>query len=612
MDLKSECSALESVEENEVKQEKSSRGDENGTRNNGSIANESYELGCQGNSNPNLITADEKGNVEAVSEEPVRLSGGSPLKTKGYGLRKWRRIRRDNIVKDPHTPLDSNKILKRGLALPVNSSKSQPSPFDVKQNSEGSIGSSNMLKNVGFTDGFAIRGSSSDSRYAAGSGFAAGTDSENSEEQSSKSSTAASAPKLRFDLPAVLGNVRDKSQSKNTSSKNSANSNQKVQQGKGRIESSKKPRGERVKMEKENSHSSMESDSRSSNFKHGVFTVTSNGKHNGSPIIYDGGDSNEAHTNDHFLEEAQASYCKDNMGEEEDILQEDSAANLSWDAKEEKSENNQPSTVGDPLFESVCSLQSVQEALEEELQKLREIGNEPLSPDDDSIKSSSPAADITAVDPEFHKSSLYGQSDVEGIKQTASRSLELQVLSLTQSVNILESKLEESQGMLALKNSKIAELEATLRSGRFPKEESGSTVGLEEEQYMETELESFFRQKIEAEVEYLAIMKMMENLKVATDFQLTLLEEQETLSGKQAQALNMLGETENKASALKNQAEELEKHCDHILEVEETLKMQKRVYKVTFYFFIQFMLLIFVFWFVVSQLSLNAGVVVPT
>ncbi|KAI4305063.1 hypothetical protein L6164_028452 [Bauhinia variegata] len=611
MDLESECSAFESVEENELDQEKSSHDDENSTRNNGSIANESCKLGCQGDSDANAITADENGNVVGrASEEPVHLSLGSPPTKKGYGLKKWRRIRRDNIVKDPNTSLDSNKILKRGLALPANSGKSQPFPFDVKQNTEGSIGSSNMLKDVGFSDGFAIRGSSSDSRYAAGSSFAAGTDSENSEDQSSKSSTAGSVPKFRYDLLAVLGHVPDKSRIKNTSSKNLANSTQKVQQGKGRIESSKKHRGERVKMENENSHSSMESDSRSSNFKQGVFEVTSNGKHSERPIIFYGSNNDEAHTNEQFLEELQAGSCKENMGENEDLLQEDSAANSSWNAKEEKSENNQPSTVGDPLIESIRSLQSMQETLEEEVKKLRETGNEPLSPDDDSIKSSSAAANITTIDPEFRKS--YGQTDIEGTKQPASSSLELQVSSLAQNVNILESKLEESQGMIAFKDSKIAELEAVLRSSKFPKEESCSTLDLEEEQYMEAEVEGLFRQKIEAEVECLTITKMMENLKVAADLKLTLLEGQETLFGKQGQVLNKIAETKNKASALKIQAEELEKYSDDILEVEETLKMQKRVCKVTCYFFIQFILLIFVFWLLVLQPLPNARVVVPT
>ncbi|KAF7839918.1 WPP domain-interacting protein 2-like [Senna tora] len=599
MDLESECSI--SVDENEVRQNKSPCDGENGTEN----------LSCaNGNSPDQIEKLTELDREETEHLTGTSLPGGSPPATKGYGLKKWRRIKRD-IVKDQNTYTDSSKLLKRGLAGIANSSKAQSSPHDIQLNSEDSIGSSSMLKNIGFTDGFAVRGSGSDSRYAVGSAFAVGTDSENSEDRSSKSSTAASVPKSRHDL---LGHVKEKSQSRNTSSKDLANSTQRVQQGKGQNESSKKFRGERVKAKKENSRSSMDSDSRSSNFNQGVFTMTNNGNHSGGLFIYCGGDSGEAHTNEHFPEEVQAGYCKENVVENEDILQGNFAANLPWDLKEEKSENNQSSKVEDPLSESICSLQSVQEALAEEIQKLREIGNEPLSPDDDSVKCGSAAADIASVDTGYRESWLSGQSDVEGIKQTGSSFFELQVLSLTQNVNNLEIKLEETQRTLAVKDSRIAELETSLRSGKFPMAEYSTTKDLSEEEYREVEfdLEGLFRQKIEAEVEYLAITKMLHELKVAAGFQLMQLEEQETLSRKQTHILNKVGEAESRASVLKNQAEELEKYCGEIFGVEESFMMQKRVYKVTFCFVVQFLLFIVAFWLFMSHFAPNSGVVVPT
>ena len=249
-----------------------------------------------------------------------------------------------------------------------------------------------------------------------------------------------------------------------------------------------------------------------------------------------------------------------------------------------------------------------------EVQKFKEIEIEVVSPDDDSAKCSSASAGIAAIDLGLHKSSLSGQSGAEEVKQIATSSLELQVLSLTQNVNILESKLEGLQGMLALKDSRIAELESALSSGKSPKEESASTVGFSEEKCkeVECELESLFKQKIEAEVEYLAITKVMQNLKAGASFELTLLEEQEKLSENQAQVLNEVVEAENKASVLKKKAEELEKYCDASLVVEESFVLQKRVCKVTFCLFVQFMLLVLFFWLFVSQLSFNSEVVVPT
>lgn len=351
MDLESECSV--SVEENEVRQNKLPDDGEKGTE----------SLSCANGKSP-----DQKGQpAELDSEEPEHLTGsslprGSPSATKGYGLKKWRRIRRDT-VKDQNTYLDSSKLLKRGLSGSVSSTKAQPFPHDSQQNSEDSIGSSSMLKNIGFTDGFAVRGSGSDSRYAVGSAFAVGTDSENSEDRSSKSSTAASAPKSRCDLS---GYVKEKSQSRNISSKDLAYSTQQIQQGKGQIESSKKFRGDKVKAKKENSCTSLDSDSRSSNFNQGVFAVTNNGKHSGGPFIYCGGNS-EAYANEHLPEEVQAEYCKENVVEDEDLLQGSFAANLSWNLKEEKSENDRSSKVEDPLAEPISSLQSAQKALAEGL-----------------------------------------------------------------------------------------------------------------------------------------------------------------------------------------------------------------------------------------------------
>nr|KYP59886.1 WPP domain-interacting protein 1 [Cajanus cajan] len=526
----------EYVEENEVNH------DENG--NGGSYGNDKFDLGFEGNSDVNGLDRKGTGVEVEVGSGEGENSKGTP--TKGFGLRKWKRIRR-NVVKDPNSSVDSGKALKRGLSGNANLSENQPFLRDVKERSDGS---SNMFGNVVFSDGNVIHGSSSDSRYAHGSGFVVGTDSENSEDRSSKSSTAASEPNLSL----------EKSRSRNVNSKHLANSAQRVQQGKGRTESSKKPgEGGRVKIEKENSFSSLESDSRSSNFRQGVFTVTSNGKHSGRPNVYDGINS-------------------------------------------EKSVNNQSSAIEDPLIESISSLQAVQEALQEELQKFREIEVEAISPDDDSAKCSSASAGITTFHVGHNKSSQSVQSGAEEIKQTASSSLDPQVLSLTQNINILESKLEELQGELALKDSRIAELETSLSSGLSDKKCKG----------VESELEALFMLKIEAEVEYLAISKVMQNLKDGASLQQTLLEEQEKLSESQAQVLDKVVDAESKASVLKNKAEELEKYCGDSVVVEESFVLQRRVCKVTFYLFIQFMFLVLFFWLFMSQLSPNSGMVVPT
>lgn len=608
MDLESEFSARESVEDNDDTPEANAHVDDIKIKNNGSYANEANNLSPDGLLDSELapdmagnnIGIGQQQNMPPPTANSPGLSGGPPqTTTKGKGLKKWKRIKRD-FVRDTDPGEDSSKTLKRGSSTPANQTKPVHLSAENRQKSEGSVGSVTVLvKNMGGADYFPIlRGSSLDSRMAVGSTFAASTDSDNSEDRSSKSSTAASAPKGRYDMPAVLGHARDKNKMKNVSGKSSGNSGQRIQQGKGWIETSKKPRGERVKIEKENSHSSMESDSRSSNFvfMQGAFSATNNGKHSAKSTNYNGENNDEAQASEQrFSEERQIGYSKENVGKGEHI-HDDLDANLSWEAKEEKSENCPSSSEQDPLVDSVLMLRTAQEALEKELEKFREVGK------------------VTS-DSEIHASSSE-QFGYEDNRQSDSCSFEAQVISLTHNVSSLESDLDQARSMLEAKESRIVELESTLNSSKpstkEQEEESGSTKD-EKFKEMEAEVESLLKQKIEAEVEYLAIIRTIEKLKAgAGKDQIALFEEQKSLAGEQAEMINKLEATENNAQMLKKQAQELEAYCANVIGSEEVIKMQKKVCKATSCFFIQLILLVIVIRLFVLKLSPGSSVVVPT
>ncbi|XP_022752960.1 WPP domain-interacting protein 2-like [Durio zibethinus] len=633
----SECSELEFVKYNEATQHTLPHVDNNMIKDNhihvynikddGSFANdnETRMLATDERVGSNALTADYhvKGTVEVVQpmhSPPLasKSSGGpSPSTTKGYGLKKWRRIKRD-FVKDPTATTDSSKILKRGLSGSANPTKPQhmTSP-EIKQNSESPVGPVNMLKNASVAHGFMMPSPHLDSRLAVGAAFAAATHSENSEDPSSKSSTAASVPKVRYDLPAVSGYVHQKNLMKNLSGRSVGNSSQRVQQGKGCGGSSKKPSGERGKIKKEKSHSSMESDSRSFNFVfvRDPFSVTSNGKQSGKSMNCEGENSDEAHEGEHQIsEEDQTAYRKENSGEIEELPPDYLAADLSWETKVEKSENHRPSPDQDPLLESILALQSVQEAFENEVKKLGEIGKEPTSLHDDSVNITSVRVGSTFADKEVHETSSSDQLASEKIRKSVAGSLETVAFTLTQKVKYLESKLEEARAVLQAKESRISELETSVNSSMSRKEESGGTAELQQDKYreMEFDLEGLFQQKMEAEIEFLALNGAVQKLRVSLGNQITLFEEQISLAGGQAQTLNKLGEAESKAAMLKKQSEELEKYCGDVLGTEEVLKMQRRVCKVTACFFTQLVFLVLVLWFVVLQLSPHSGVVVPT
>lgn len=374
MDFESECSALESVEDNEVNQEAVPFDDVSRIRTNGTCANDA-DQSCAAES-----AFDAMGSIPSATKGkdlsgkaanlPLSITQSSPKipspVTKGYGLKKWKRIPRD-FVKDMNSSEDTSKILKRALSTSGNPIKPQLSPTEAKQNNEGSVGSVNPLRNIGNVDGLAFHGSSSNSRFAMGSAFNPGTDSENSEDRSSKSSTAASAPKARYDVNTVLGHVREKNRIKSISGKSTGGSGQKVHQGKGRVEGSKKARGERIKVEKENSQSSIESDSRSSCFvfRQGTPAAASNGNQNERSVTDDGDNSDGAYAGDQqFSEEVETAYRKEDEVEAEDVTQDNLAADLSWEVKEEQDRNHWSTLNKDPMDESILSLQSAQHALE--------------------------------------------------------------------------------------------------------------------------------------------------------------------------------------------------------------------------------------------------------
>ncbi|CAK9148929.1 unnamed protein product [Ilex paraguariensis] len=155
--------------------------------------------------------------------------------------------------------------------------------------------------------------------------------------------------------------------------------------------------------------------------------------------------------------------------------------------------------------------------------------------------------------------------------------------------------------MLKMKEAKIVELEAGLDTSKSIKEDSERTKGLQQEKCREMEtdldLEGLFRQKIEAEVEYMAISRTILQLRVAAVDQITLLEEQKTLALGQAQM---------------RQAEELETYREDIVEVDDVMRLQKRFCKITLCFFIQLMLLFLTLGLLFLKLSPHNAGMLPT
>lgn len=305
--------------------------------------------------NGNLEAENVPNTTEILTGGSIGSSPSSFPATKGRGLRKWRRIPRE-AGKETNSNLDSNK--KRGMAA---------LPAGMKQRSEGSSSSTNAMSNV--LDHNLLYGDS-----GRGSDFASRADSDNSEDQNSRSSTAASAPRANHKL-STLDTNNSRSQNGNNSGTISVQPSD--QQEKSRNQT-KKARG--FKLKKENSLSSMESDSRSPNliFTQGSNSVTSNGRKNGKLVNYEEDYSDDAQNGDR-----QTQTPFKNEADFEDVSHEDLAGENSWDLKEEKADDHH-----DNLVDPIIPLHLAQEALEREVQKLKDVGKEDTLSSDESFKSS--------------------------------------------------------------------------------------------------------------------------------------------------------------------------------------------------------------------------------
>ncbi|KAH6778664.1 hypothetical protein C2S51_009976 [Perilla frutescens var. frutescens] len=527
MDLESECWVHESVEDNEgiandPVSDRLGSGSESKVQNNGSCVVENDDQ-----SELNREGGEGSAHVELKP-------GAKTTVRKGYGLKKWRRIRRDSN-RDGGSSIDTGETVAKESRSPGANPSKRVQYAERKEKSEGSVSSTNAV--VRSFDGFALL---DDSGLGLSPSFAAGTDSENSEDRSSKSSTAASAPKMKYEIPVMGGFPRDKSKMSSLNGKSLMQPLQFGQQrGKGRTETSKKPRGERVKIEKENSHSSVESDSRSSNFVfvQGTFSVN-NGIRNEGTNEYDGENGDEVQGIGKQVNDGhQGVYGNDDGGGFEDLSPDD-----------ERGENHGRLRDSDPLAESIRALQSAQEALEREVLKFKEIGND------------------VSID-----GAVFSELCTESIDA--------------------EEKLQETRGQEG--------------SQRFSQVLQSNDVV--------TELEELFKQKVEAEVEYLAISRTVQKLRVAAVDQISVLEEHKAVASEQTEILRKLGDAENRAALLKKKAEELENYCDETASADELLKVQKRVGKYGLCFVVQLVLLaVFIMGVVTLQFSQDYVEFVPT
>lgn len=260
---------------------------------------------------------------------------------------------------------------------------------------------------------------------------------------------------------------------------------------------------------------------------------------------------------DRQSEEVQSAYKRDNEVDEELVTSTNSALRRT----EGQNDETDWSWVlqdkdGDPLAESISSLQTTQEVLESEVQKLSD-----LVKDSDAEESScgNNGQDVVVLP--------HGRVDV---------------MKMNEKMQHLEQKLKEASDTIRQKYLRIANLEIVIDGAHRPllEEDADNIVQLE------MEVERQLQDKIQAEIQWLVMVKAKQNWQVRAEDQIAL-EEHKSSAGDTMKMMLKLRDTESKIVMLKEQVDKMEVHEKELYRTTEVLKMESRTCKVSLFGLLQ-------------------------
>ncbi|CAA6672378.1 unnamed protein product [Spirodela intermedia] len=282
--------------------------------------------------------------VAATSPMPNSTPDQSPAS--GSISIRWRRVRRD-ISKEEGVITDPSRVIKRGFSVTESSKvlNENKQKSDLEGKDVAASIDSRSLQGVSNAQDIEL-----ELLEAVGS-FSVGKKSENSDERSNTSSAAGSITRTNHE---GLGYEKERDRARNFRGKFSGNVAQVRGQRRkgGPLQINKKLRGDQVKLEKDDSHSSVESDLRSSNAVYAEWGSTStNGKQSEGSSNFDG-------LVDHVETQKRWEDVEDTSRDElhEDVFGKDNLESRQSCTPSEKD--------GDPFAESLNLLHAVHETLE--------------------------------------------------------------------------------------------------------------------------------------------------------------------------------------------------------------------------------------------------------
>lgn len=684
-----------------------------------------------------IINGERAEEMGKLKEEVIKPNGPGVQseKPKGFGLKKWRRRRRD-LMKDAGGVHESHRILKRGLSAAgqLRAPNGAPSESKVKSEairSESSVGNSELPSASGFVHQDRMSDSGS---WNAVNMFPAGGSCEYGEE-SSKSSTGASFPKsmpenivregllneveckvvkgreeIKFPtmhecgFPAIIFDGskpdsrgfghRDERKSAGLSKKlraektkeNNAESEDPVHEPEdsgtstGRvvhdfegisgnhfedghvagIGTQNKQEyvydlGESSWSTGNNVGSSAVSDSSQSKAmaKRGSFASVDNGRWiNEGLSLWSKNSDLENSTSERenseeprtFDSDERGSVNHDKLRESEEVREnsvfgcEDvvhsgeslaSAVNVAEKKREETGgfvqqvdRMHQQPVDSDCLLQALTELRTAEEGLHEELQKIKDLatGVESSWMADSEHSSSSPKPTESKHGNENNMSDMPNCSHIEEKTELKCSSWKMELNKLNEKLKSLQEELEAANKRMLFEHMKVEELESQfqnqpikLKEVERPPEATANELQLLQEKCreMELELEEQYKEKMQAEIEFLILTGSAQNDIALVENEASILQEQKRLVVGQLQTALKLKETEGRALSLKDHLVQLENSSAGLLEMEEVLELHNKVWGFSVFSFIQFILLCLAILFMFAQ-SPHASNLVPT
>ncbi|KAL6644603.1 hypothetical protein ACP70R_016211 [Stipagrostis hirtigluma subsp. patula] len=533
------------------------------------------------------------GGVESSAESPAPEADAvsSPVAaaaTKGRGLRRWRRIRREQQRGSYDAAADASggggrggagdgdaaQLQKRRLPLPADAAPKGRHEAALVEEEESSTASveSRFVPPARLDPGLGLL--VTPAGFSVGAG---GADSDNSEDRSSRFSTAASAAPV---FPSLLLRERDRPRHRAA----------------GASLHGKNPRGARsradkarfyaaaaaVSTEAENSRSSVESDLHSSNAMNGrrlSVGTAGNGVHKVLSDLCDHGD--EGQPSEGARSTAGGYYQENGSSVEGNLVQRsadsgDGVEDTVDEGSVGKAPNGGMHSGDEPYAQSILLLQITQDALENEIQKFAAIGKDPSD-----------------------------DFDVHGDDWSGLVHLEEPIEEASEMIKHLESRLEEASTVIKEKDSRILGTLSWMQPWKTAID--GANLLLSH-----SELDRLFQEKMEAEIQSIILTRAYHTWATLADDQMALYEAQKSLCQDYKQLGLKLRHTENRAMMLEEMAEKLVVQCRELSRSSEVLQLQSKASRVSLFCFVQFILLCIAIGIYLMQLVPSSTEVVPT